>query len=405
MNISKKYEPLWTSNANYFILTGGRGSGKSFAVADFLENLTFEIGHTILFTRYTLTSAHISIIPEFVEKIEIEGHESHFKVNVQDIENTSTSSKILFRGIRTSSGNQTASLKSIQNTTTWVLDEAEELVDENIFDKIDESVRQVGIQNRIIIILNPTTKEHWIYQRFFEGMGVQPGFNGQVDNVCYIHTTYLDNIVNLSEKFIYKVNKLKADNPRQYEHRIMGGWLDKAEGAVFTDWEYGTFDSSLPYGYGLDFGFSVDPDALIKVAIDEKKKIIYWKECIYQNGLSTNDLISRINRDTVRNDLIIADNAEQRLISDIRTSGANIKACRKGSGSVIEGLKLMLGYKHVIDNESINIGREFNNYAWHDKKSQTPVDDFNHAIDAGRYYISDKLKKRLKSKTYGTVSV
>jgi len=253
IKIHSKLKPLWSSKANYFIVTGGRGSGKSFGVADFIENLTFEKGHTILFTRYTLVSAHISIIPEFEEKITLENHEGCFNTTKTEITNHLTDSAILFRGIRTGSGNQTANLKSIQNVTTWIVDEAEELDNEETFDKIDESVRKKGIHNRVIIILNPATKEHWIYKRFFEEMGVKEGFNGVKENVCYIHTTYLDNIENLSEKFIAKVEKLKREKPLKYKHRIMGGWLDAAEGVIFEGWEYGKFDDSLPYGYGMDF--------------------------------------------------------------------------------------------------------------------------------------------------------
>ena len=167
IKIASKYQPLWTSPANYFIVTGGRGSGKSFAVGDFIENLTFEQGHTILFTRYTLTSAGISVIPEFEEKVELEGHDGVFNINKADVLNKESGSKILFRGLKTSSGNQTANLKSIQNVSTWVLDEAEEENREAEFDKIDDSIRVKGLQNRVILILNPATKEHWIYQRFF----------------------------------------------------------------------------------------------------------------------------------------------------------------------------------------------------------------------------------------------
>ena len=85
----------------------------------------------------------------------------------------------MFKGIRTSSGNQTAALKSLNGVTTFVLDEAEELVDENTFDKIDFSVRTQDKQNRCIMIMNPTTKEHWIYQRFFQNMGVPEAYNGE----------------------------------------------------------------------------------------------------------------------------------------------------------------------------------------------------------------------------------
>ena len=84
-----------------------------------------------MYTRYTMTSAELSIIPEFKEKIELLNLSDHFDVNRKEITNTITDSKIIFRGIKTSAGNQTANLKSLQGISTWVLDEAEEMVDEN----------------------------------------------------------------------------------------------------------------------------------------------------------------------------------------------------------------------------------------------------------------------------------
>jgi phage terminase large subunit len=68
-----KYQPLFYENpeSRYFLITGGRGSGKSWTLSLFLLNLTYEEGHVILFTRWTLTSAFISIIPEFIDKLEL----------------------------------------------------------------------------------------------------------------------------------------------------------------------------------------------------------------------------------------------------------------------------------------------------------------------------------------------
>ena len=190
IRIHKKYKPLWESDKYITIVSGGRGSAKSFSVGDFIENLSFHQGHKILYTRYTLHSASDSIIPEFEEKIEIENHTEHFQVTKNDIINTASGVEILFRGIKTSSGNQTAKLKSIQGLSVWVCDEAEELDDEATFNTIMQSIRQVGVKNRIILILNPKSKEHWIYKRFFETPGVDPKFNGEHGNVCYIHTNY-----------------------------------------------------------------------------------------------------------------------------------------------------------------------------------------------------------------------
>lgn len=394
VKLSRKYRPLWESKANYFVITGGRGSGKSFGVGDFIENLTFQEGHAILFTRYTLRSAADSIIPEFEEKIKVEGHEDVFDVTKDVVTNTKTGSRVMFKGIRTSSGNQTAALKSLQGITTWVLEEAEELHDEATFDKIDESVRQKGIQNRVILILNPVTKEHWIYRRFFEQMGVKEGFNGEVDNVCYIHTDYRDNKLNLSDKFLNKAKLLKEKNREKYEHRFLGGWLDKAEGVIYDNWSYGKFDESLPYGYGLDFGFSNDPDALVKVAIDKKQKKIYLKQLIYQNGQTTTDLIRKLETVGVKKgELIVADSAGDRVIADIRRKGFNIVKCDKGKGSIVNGIRTLQDFELIVDHESTKLGVELNNYCWTNKAGSVPMDDYNHLLDAGRYYVAKQIKK------------
>ena len=128
--LNKKYSPLFESQARYFIVTGGRGSGKSYAATVFLTLLTMTKGIRVLFTRFTMVSAHLSIIPEFLEKISLLGFENIFSINKAEVVNLGNQSDILFRGIKTSAGNQTASLKSLQGISCWVLDEAEELVDD-----------------------------------------------------------------------------------------------------------------------------------------------------------------------------------------------------------------------------------------------------------------------------------
>jgi len=265
----------------YAIVTGGRGSGKSFSVALLLLTLSFEQNQVILFTRYTMVSAHLSIIPQFIEVLELMGYsENEFIIKKDEIVNKATGSKIIFKGIKTSSGIQTAALKSLTGVSTWVLDEAEELDDENIFDKIDLSVRVKNVQNRVILIMNPATKESWLYKRFFQ--------LGHLDNTHYIHTTYLDNKDNLDESIIHEIERMKETNPKKYEHVILGGWLDKAEGVIFDNWEHGGFDASLPYVYGLDFGYSNDPTALVKCAI--KNGNIYMKEMVYLKNLSAEQI-------------------------------------------------------------------------------------------------------------------
>ena len=366
-------------------MTGGRGSGKSFAVTVFLTLLTMSKGVRVLFTRYTMISAHLSIVPEFLEKIGLLGFTSIFNINKSEVVNTKTNSDIIFRGIKTSSGNQTASLKSLQGISTWVLDEAEELIDENTFDTIDLSIREKGVQNRIVLILNPTTKEHWIYRRFFESKGIEAGYNGIKEDVCYIHSTYLDNEHNLNESFLERIKSIKLNNLKKYKHKILGGWLDKAEGVVFENWTIGEFNpNGLQTSCGMDFGFSVDPDTLTEVAIDKKHKKIYLKEHIYRNGLKSHELAT-IVLDKVGKSLIIADSAEPRLIEDLRHAGVNIKPVKKGT--IESGITRMQDYELIVEPNSTNIAKELNNYIFSDKASKLYVDNYNHAIDGIRYNV------------------
>jgi PBSX family phage terminase large subunit len=227
MNLLEIYKPLFVRppKNRYTILYGGRGSAKSFHACTYLLNLTYEPNQIILFTRWTMVSAHISIIPEFLEKIELLNLHSDFEIKQTEIINLKTGSKILFKGIKTSQGTATANLKSIAGVTVWVLDEAEELTDKETFDKIDLSIRAKHSPNQVILILNPSFKTHWIYQHFFLV---------KRDNTTYIETSYLDNKRNLSESFIQTAESTKQENPHRYNHIFLGEWTEDAEGLLWT---------------------------------------------------------------------------------------------------------------------------------------------------------------------------
>jgi len=379
--LNQKYNALG-NDTRYFVMTGGRGSGKSFAITTFLAFLTFEQGHKILFTRYTMISAANSIIPEFLEKLQLYDILDHFRITKDEILNISTGSSILFKGIRTSAGNQTAALKSINGITTWVLDEAEEMTKEEDFDKIDQSVRAKTNLNRVIMILNPATKEHWLYQRFFAAKGVNPGTNQWKGNVTYIHTTFKDNEENLSESFLIQLEDIRRRRPDRYNHQIMGGWMDKAEGVIFSNWKTGMFNDSAKYIYGQDFGFSVDPTVLVKAAIDADRKRIWIKTMYCKAGMSTKE-IGESNRRYAGEDLIVCDSAEPRLISELQ-SYCKIKPTIKRKGSILTGIALIQDYDLIIDPDSVELIKELNNYVWHERNSK-PVDKWNHQIDALRY--------------------
>lgn len=315
------YHPLYTDREKFIILiTGGRGSGKSFNASTFIERLTFEqtpvekIVHQILYTRYTMVSAGMSIIPEMMEKIELDGTTKYFKTTKTDIVNRMTGSRIMFRGIKTSSGNQTAKLKSIQGITTFVCDEAEEWTSEEEFDKIMLSIRKKGIQNRIIIIMNPCDSNHFIYKKYIENThrlveidGVQVQISTH-PNVLHIHTTYFDNIENLSPEFLNEVQEMKEKNPEKYAHVVIGRWADVAEGAVFKKW--GIVDEFPMWckkvAIGLDFGYTNDPTAAIRCGIIDNA--LYLDELDYRTGLLSGDIIKVLRPWNLR---VIADSADR----------------------------------------------------------------------------------------------
>jgi len=391
LSLIPKYKALQNPN-RYTIVTGGRGSGKSMQVAIYLLYLTYKQGQVILFTRYTMTSAAISIIQEFMRAVSKLGVASAFSVNAKDsiITNSYTGSKIIFRGIKTASGNQTANLKSITDLTCWVLDEAEELVNEKTFDDIDNSVRQLGVQNRVIMVMNPSHKEHWIYKRFF--------MSGQVESTTYIHTTYLDNTKNLDPDYLRKVERLKESNPRKYNHQFLGHW-DSGEDIVFED-GFGIYEAepeSHKYKlYGADFGYVSDPTTIIQVIIEGQN--LYLRELLWQTGLTNKAIAEHIKGLGIGRATIHFDSAEQKSIAELRSEGIMALPAEKGAGSVVFGIQKIQNYNVLIHKKSLNLQREFALYSY--KKNlngdylrdsagrRVPAGGYDHGIDAVRYALA-----------------
>lgn len=402
--INEAFKPLYTSKKRYFFITGGRGSLKSTSVHDFISRLTYDKGHGILVTRYTMTSAEKSIIPEFKIVATRNGSINDFIITNSKITNKLTGSFILFSGIKTSSGDQTANLKSLAGITTWVIDEGEDFKDEKTFDDIDDSIRTNEKQNRVIWIQNPSTIDHFIHKRWvdktpkilnIEGFDV---ITSNHKNVEAIHTTYHIAKDYLNESILEKIEEIRLSEPKKYLHKYLGAWLDKAEGVVFTNWKFGEFNpDQLQTSFGMDFGFSIDPDALAEVAIDKTKKIIYVKQHIYQRGLKTH-VLAELIKEKAKNGLIIADSAEPRLIDDLKHLGINIQAVKKGT--IESGIVRMQDYQIIVEPNSDAIAKEFNNYCYLNKTSKLYIDDWNHIIDAIRYNVIFHLDNPNKGKYF-----
>nr|DAM63440.1 MAG TPA: terminase large subunit [Caudoviricetes sp.] len=407
------YNPLYNNTDKLItLITGGRGSAKSFNVGTFIERLSFESGHKMLYSRYTMTSADISVIPEFQEKIDLEGTNDFFDITKKDIINTFSDSVIMFRGIRTSSGNQTAKLKSIQGLTTFVCDEAEEWNSEEDFDKLVLSIRQKGIQNRVIIIMNPTDSNHFIYKKYIEKThrlieidGVQVQISTH-PNVLHIHTTYLDNIENLSPQFIQEMKRMKEEELEKYAHVAIGRWSDAAEGAIFKRFEI--VDSIPDYakkrGIGLDFGYSNDPSAAIECALIDND--LYLDELFYRTRMLSGEISDSLKPFRLK---VISESADPRLIQEISNSGILIYPVDKSNinskSSILAGIDKMLELNLKVTRRSYNLLYELRKYTWDKDKDgnyiNKPIDKYNHALDAARYWVlGEVLGRILKPKQY-----
>ena len=386
------YKPLWHPKTRYLLVTGGRGSGKSDATSlSACEEITTFRDWVTLYTRWTLVSAEISIIPEFRDKIDILGRREDVQISGNVVRSLKTGSTIIFSGIKAGSGTQTARLKSIKGLNKLIIEEAEEFLEEKEFNTLDDSIRQVGVPNIVVIIMNPQDVEHWIWKRWFEKSHRMIDIDGfQIpisthEDITHIHTTYLDNYHNLSKDYVAKIESVKSKSPEAYAHRFLGKWLDKKQGVIFPNWVEGEFDTSLPFAYGLDFGFYPDPLALVKVAVDTTANKIYVKEIIYEQSLSYDMVVTKIRYEVETDAMIVADTSEPRLIDALNSNGINVQKTEKYAGSVVDGIKRMLDFTIVVTEESYNLKNELRNYIWNDKKSSTPLDADNHGIDAIRY--------------------
>lgn len=178
---------------------------------------------------------------------------------------------------------------------------------------------------------------------------------------------------------------------------------------IHVDCEYGSYDGlvftqfnlvdSIPEGldtfYGMDWGYTNDPTALIQCAISGND--IYLNELLYMTGLTNSDIARMVVDLGVRRnyDEIFADSAEPKSIEDLRRAGFNIKPAMKGEDSIRKGIDKMKEYKIHITKHSVNLIKEFRNYSWISDKTgnptNKPIDAFNHGIDASRYGIMTKL--------------
>lgn len=222
------------------------------------------------------------------------------------------------------------------------------------------------------------------------------------EDVEWVVTTYRDNAflnANIREKILsYEPTpeNIERGTANEYRWKVYGlGQVGRLEGLVFPDFQV---ISDFPEEYkwrvfGMDFGFTNDPTTLIEIRYAHGN--LYWKEHIYQTGLTNPDICREMDRLGLQDIKIIADSAEPKSITEIKRRGWNIKGAVKGKDSINQGVDAIKRYKCYIHSGSKNLIEEFSSYTWDKDRdgnpTNKPIDKHNHGIDAGRYALSSKI--------------
>ena len=376
---------------------GGRASGRSFSASQYaLLQLISSGYYRCAIMRFVLGDIRNSIFQEIRDRIEENELENHIIIKENTLSFQYRQNKINGVGFRKSSGDQKSKLKSLANYNCVIIEEADEVAEED-FQQLDDSLRTLKSDIKVILLLNPPHKNHWIIRRWFNLIpsGVEGYYKAdlkkEATNTAYIHGTYLGNKENLNLSTIENFQRYKQTNPDHYFNMIKGLVSEGARGRVFKNWlpitDKDFEDLPYPSIFGLDFGFTNDPAALIETKSHNDN--IWVKEWIYQTGLINIALSKEMERLGVpKNVIIYADSAEPKSIAELQYDW-NIVPAVKGKGSVKAGVDYLLGKQVYYTESSTNIAKEIQEYKWaldkNKEPTNEPIDDFNHAIDAIRY--------------------
>jgi len=239
---------------------------------------------------------------------------------------------------------------------------------------------------QVIIDFNPSA-EFWAHKRLQEAHWVITSFR---DN-AFISPAVRERILSY-EPTKENIERGTAD---KYRWDVYGlGKVGRLEGLVLPNWERGRFPDDYKWRiYGLDFGYTNDPTALVEIRLYRGN--LHVKEHLYRSGLTNQDISREMERIGIdRNELIIADSAEPKSIEEINRMGWHIRGAIKGKDSINQGIDILKRYKVIVEGE--NIAKELNSYIWAKDRNgnllNKPIDSFNHCIDAMRYAVSYKTR-------------
>lgn len=369
---NKVYKHLLSSNKRITIEQGGTRSGKTYNILLWLifQFSTSNKDKIITICRKTFPSLRASVMRDFFDILrgydlyreEFHNKSSHeYYLNGNLIEFISLDQPQKIRG---------------RKRNLLYINEANELFYEDWQQLIFRT------DGKIILDYNPSDSFHWIYDKVIPR-----------DDAEFYQTTYKDNPF-LDRTIVEEIERLK-DTDEDY-WRIYG--LGERGSSRATIFQFQVVDK--PEGeliaYGLDFGFTNDPTALVKVY--KRGDELYIQELLYHTNLTNIDISDRLTTIGLgRYDEIWADSAEPKSIEELHRRGWNIKPTAKGPDSVMAGIDILKRHKLFVTKDSMNLIKEFQNYKWQEDKNgnllNRPIDKFNHAVDAIRYATYNRMSR------------
>ena len=259
-----------------------------------------------------------------------------------------------------------------------------------------ESYQQLAIRTKKFIYLdyNPTN-EFWVHTELL---------NTEIAD--FVILTYKDNEA-LDEAIVKEIEraKEKAKTSSYWENwwNVYGlGQIGSLDGVIFNNWK--TIDT-IPddarlLGYGVDFGYTNDPTAIVEIYKWNEHRII--NEICYNKGLSNSQIAKYINTKLP----CYCDSAEPKSIAELRMYGVNAHAVTKGADSINFGIQIMQEESYLVSTKSLNLINELRKYAW-DKDKKTgaklnkPIDSWNHGIDSVRYHEMETIGLKRNKGIYG----
>lgn len=377
------------------VFFGGAGSGKSVFLAGraVLDALT---GRNTLVVRRVARTLRGSCYNEVRKAAQRLGVLRHFRESRTEMSFTCrhNGAQILFLGLDDVEKIKSLTPRSGPLTDIW-MEEATECRYHDL-KQLEKRLRgRSRHKKRLTMSFNPVSRGHWLYREYFAGW--QEGARlYKDDDLLIVRTTHRDN------RFLSDDDRRAYEAERDpYYHRVytLGEW-GELSGQVFCGWHAedlsGLAARADQLRIGLDFGFSQDPAAAVRLHLDRKRGRVYVLDELYLRGLSNARLAERL-RAFAGDHPIVCDSAEPKSIAELRSLGLRALAAQKGPDSLRHGIRFLQGLEIIVDRRCTHTMAELQSYRWRQDASggclPTPEGD-DHLIDAMRYALEQDSRRQ-----------